>query len=95
MVPPIALPCLSTGTRSFKFPPMGTALCKHVFQNTMYLIRDLMADGAVPSNLSVPKVPEPDRAAWGARSTFPHEAEPQQGLLLCKVIIGSLHRTVL
>ena len=71
---------------------MMWALCL-VFDNT--LIRDLMEDGAVPSNLSVPKVPEPDRAAWGARSTFPHEAEPQQGLLLCKVIIGSLHRTVL
>ena len=36
-------------------------LC-HVFKNTLYLTRDLMEDSAVPSNLSVPKVPEPDQA---------------------------------
>ena len=30
----------------------------HVFENTLYLNRDLMEDSAVPSNLSVLKVPE-------------------------------------
>ena len=35
---------------------------------TLYLTRDLMEDSAVPSNLSVPKVPEPDRAATSARA---------------------------
>ena len=35
-------------------------LC-HVFENTLKLNHDLMEDSAVPSNLSVPKLPEPDR----------------------------------
>ena len=83
MVTPLALPCLSTGTRSFKFPPMGTALCKHVFQNTMYLIRDLMEDGAVPSNLSVPNVPEPDAtSAHAKKGPRPGEHVP---LFHCRV----------
>ena len=30
--------------------------------------RDLMEDTAVPSNLPIPKVPEPDRAATSARA---------------------------
>ena len=42
-------------------------LC-HVFENTLYLTRDLMEDSIVPSNLSVPKVPQPDRAATSARA---------------------------
>ena len=40
-------------------------LC-HVFENTLYLTHDLMEDSVVPSNLSVLKVPEPDRAATSA-----------------------------
>ena len=67
-------------------------LC-HVFEDTLYLTRDLMEDSAVPSNLSVPKVSDSDRAAMsarakkspkprGARSAFPHEAGPHQGFLL-------------
>ena len=40
----------------------------HPFENTSYLTRDLMEDSAVPSNLSVPKVPELDRAAASARA---------------------------
>ena len=42
-------------------------LC-HVFENTLYVHCDLMEDSAVPSNLSVPKVLEPDRAATSARA---------------------------
>eukprot|EP00670_Eutreptiella_braarudii_P027652 CAMPEP_0174381636 /NCGR_PEP_ID=MMETSP0811_2-20130205/124145_1 /TAXON_ID=73025 ORGANISM="Eutreptiella gymnastica-like, Strain CCMP1594" /NCGR_SAMPLE_ID=MMETSP0811_2 /ASSEMBLY_ACC=CAM_ASM_000667 /LENGTH=107 /DNA_ID=CAMNT_0015534847 /DNA_START=516 /DNA_END=837 /DNA_ORIENTATION=- len=38
------------------------------FENPLYLSGDLMADSAVPSDLSVPKVPEPDRAATSARA---------------------------
>ena len=67
-------------------------LC-HVFENTLYLNRGLMEDSVVPSNLSIRKVPEPDRAATSARAkkapkpgehvpTFQHEVGPQQGLLL-------------
>ena len=66
-------------------------LC-HVFEDTLYLTRDLMEDTAAPSNLSVPKVSDSDRAATSARakkspkpgehSAFPHEAGPQQGFLL-------------
>ena len=37
-------------------------LC-HVFEDTLYLTHDLMEDSAVPSNLSVPKVSDSDRAA--------------------------------
>ena len=33
--------------------------------------------------------------AWEACSIFPHEAGLQQGLLLCKVLIGGLHCIVL
>ena len=44
---------------------MGFVPC---FENTLYLTRDLMEDSAVPSNLSIPKVPEPDRAATAARA---------------------------
>ena len=40
----------------------------HVFEYTLYLNHDLMEDSVVPSNLSVPKVPEPDRAATSARA---------------------------
>ena len=40
-------------------------LC-HVFENTLYLTSDLMEDSAIPSNLSVPKVPETDQAATSA-----------------------------
>ena len=40
-------------------------LC-HVFEDTLYLTCDLMEDNTVPSNLSVPKVPELDRAATSA-----------------------------
>ena len=39
-----------------------------VSENTLYLNHDLMEDSAVPSNLSVPKVPEPERAATSARA---------------------------
>ena len=42
-------------------------LC-HVFENPLYLSGDLMADSAVPSDLSVPKVPETDRAATSAHA---------------------------
>ena len=42
-------------------------LC-HVFENTLYLNLDLMEDSAIPSNLSVPKVPEPDQAATSAHA---------------------------
>ena len=42
-------------------------LC-HVFENNLSLTRDLMEDSAVPSNLSAPKVPEPDRAATSDRT---------------------------
>ena len=42
-------------------------LC-HVFENTLYLNHDVMEDSAVLSNLSVPKVPKPDRAATPARA---------------------------
>ena len=66
-------------------------LC-HVFENTTYLTRDLMENGVVPSNLSVPKVPKPDWAATTARqegpqaqgacSTIPREAGLQQGFLI-------------
>ena len=42
-------------------------LC-HVFEDTLYLTCDLMEDSVVPSNLSVPKVPEPDQAATSARA---------------------------
>jgi len=42
-------------------------LC-HVFENTLQLNGDLMEDSAVPSNLSVPKVPGPDWAATSAHS---------------------------
>ena len=56
---------------------------------------------AVPSNLSVPKVPEPNQAAtsahskkepqaWGACSTFPRDTGPQQGLLV--VFYSAMHR---
>ena len=52
---------------------MVWGLC-HVFENTLYLIRDMMEHSAVPSNLSVPNVSEPDRAVISARA--------QQGLSL-------------
>ena len=42
-------------------------LC-HVFESTLYLTRDLMEDSAVLSNLSVLKVPQPDRVATSARA---------------------------
>ena len=42
-------------------------LC-HVFEDTLYLTRDLMEDNAVPSNLSVPKVSDSDGAATSARA---------------------------
>ena len=42
-------------------------LC-HGFENTLYLNRDLIEDSVIPSNLSVPKVPEPDRAATSAHA---------------------------
>ena len=42
-------------------------LC-HVFENTLYLNRDLMEASAVPSNLSVREVPELDRAATSVRA---------------------------
>ena len=42
-------------------------LC-HVFEDTLYLTRDLMEDSAVPSNLSVPKVSDSDGAATSARA---------------------------
>ena len=42
-------------------------LC-HVFENTLYLTRDLMEDSAVASNLYIPKVPELERAATSARA---------------------------
>ena len=42
---------------------MGCGVCPMFFENTLYLTRDLMEDSAFPSNLSVPKVPEPDWAA--------------------------------
>ena len=64
----------------------------HVFEHTLYLGRDLMENSAVPSNLSVPKVPELDWAATAACAKkgpkpgehvliFPHEEGPQQRLL--------------
>ena len=37
-----------------------------VFENTLYLNRALVKDSAVPSNLSISKVPESDRAAISA-----------------------------
>ena len=43
------------------------SLC-HVFEDTLYLICDLMEDSAVPSNLSVPKVSDSDQAATSARA---------------------------
>ena len=65
---------------------MGCGVLCHVFENTLYLNCDLMEDSAVPSNMSVPKVPEPDLAATSARAKkgrkprehiiFPHEAGP-------------------
>ena len=51
-------------------------LC-HVFENTLYLDHDLMEDSVVQSNLSVPKVPEPDRAATSARAK--HKRGPKPG----------------
>ena len=42
-------------------------LC-HVFEDTLYLTRDLMEDSAIPSNLSVPKVSDSDGAATSARA---------------------------
>ena len=42
-------------------------LC-HVFEDTLYLTRDLMEDSVVPSNLSVPKVSDSDGAATSARA---------------------------
>ena len=48
-----------------KAGPGVWGLC-HVFENTLSLTRDLMEDSVVPSNLFVPKVPEPDRAATSA-----------------------------
>ena len=41
-------------------------LC-HVFENTLYLTRDLKEDIVVPSNLSVSKVSDLDRAATATR----------------------------
>ena len=43
------------------------SLC-HVFVDTLCVIRDLMEDSVVPSNLSVPKVSDSDRAATSARA---------------------------
>ena len=42
-------------------------LC-HVFEDTLYLTRDLMEDSVVPSNLFVPKVSDSDGAATSARA---------------------------
>ena len=53
-------------------------LC-HVFEDTLYLTRDLMEGNAVPSNLSVPKVSDSDRAATYAgakKSPKPGEHVP-------------------
>ena len=46
----------------------GVWVLYHVFENNLYLICELMEDSGVPSNLSVPKVPEPDSAATSARA---------------------------
>ena len=56
-------------------------LC-HVFENTLCLTHDLMEDSAVPSNLSIPKVPEPDWAATSAGAK--NKKGPKPGALLSK-----------
>ena len=52
-----------------------------MFLSALYLIHDLMDVSVVPTNLSVPKVPEPDRAA-----TFAHAnkgPKPRDHVPLC------------
>ena len=61
----------------FTAPPKGVVWAKsgrgvwglcHLFEDTLYLTRDLIEDSAVPSNLSVPKVSDSDGAATSARA---------------------------
>ena len=59
-------------------------LC-HVFENNLYLARDLMEDSVVPSNLSVPKVPEPDRAATSARAKNKKGPKPREHVQLFRM----------
>ena len=47
---------------------MGCGVCAIFFENTLYLTPDLIEDSALPSNLSVPKVPQPDWVATSARA---------------------------
>ena len=49
-------------------------LC-HVFEDTLYLTSDLMEYSTVPSNLSIPKLPDPDVAAISA----PAKSSPKPG----------------
>ena len=72
---------------------MGRGVCT-IFLRTACLTRDLMEDSGVSSNLSVPKVREPDQAATSARAKkSPKPREHVQ--LLLKVLSGSLHCVVL
>ena len=54
-------------------------------RRTLYLTFDLMEDNAVPSNLSVPKVPEPDRAATSALSKKKKGPKPGEHVQLFSV----------
>ena len=57
----------------------------HVFEDTLYLTCDLMEDSAVPSNVSVPKVPEPDRAATSARAKNKKGPKPVEHVQLFRM----------
>ena len=59
-------------------------LC-HVFENTLYPTRDLMEDSAVPSNLSVLKVPELDWAATSARAKNKKGPKPGEHVQLFRM----------
>ena len=80
-------------------------LC-HVFENNLYLNRDLMEDSVVPSNLSIPKVPEPDWVATSARAKNKKGPKPGEHVQLFRmkrnrnkgfysVLLGGLHYIVL
>ena len=59
-------------------------LC-HVFEDTLYLTHDLIEDSAVPSNLSVPKVPKPDRAATSTRAKNKKGPKPREHVQLFRM----------
>ena len=59
-------------------------LC-HVFENTLCLTRDLMEDSAIPSNLSVLKVPEPDQAATSAGANNKKGPKPKEHVQLFRM----------